>query len=90
MNKLKNIVKQIHQKILLESSSERRINYLRKQGIKIGRNCIINTMSFSSEPFLIEIGNDVGISSGTVFITHDGTIRCFYDELQGGIFGKIK
>lgn len=71
-------------------SSDRRIKYLRKQGMKIGQGCIINTIQFSTEPFLIEIGNNVLISSGTYFITHDGSISCFQNELQGGIYGKIK
>lgn len=90
MNLIKSIVRQIHEKILSYCSSEQRIKYLRRKGVKIGQNCIISTLSFSTEPFLIEIGNHVAISSDTVFITHDGSIRCFIDELQGGIFGKIK
>lgn len=84
------IFKQIHEKILLRGSMERRINYLRRQGIKIGQNCLINTMFFSTEPYLIEIGNLVRISGGAKFITHDGSISCFQDELEGDICGKIK
>lgn len=90
MNLIKSIYKQIYEKILLRSSQERRINYLRKQGIKIGQNCIINTMSFSTEPYLIEIGNQAIITSDTQFITHDGAIHCFREEFDGIICGKIK
>jgi len=44
-----------------------------------------------SEPFLVEIGNHVAIAGGTEFITHDGAIWCFRDEIKDGdIFGKIK
>lgn len=89
MNLITNIIKPIYEKILLKCSLERRINYLRKQGIKIGQNCIIDTMSFSTEPYLIEIGEKARIASGTIFFTHDGSIHCFLDEHEGEIYGKI-
>lgn len=69
----------------------KKIKYLRRQGMKIGNDCHINTMSFSTEPYLIEIGNHVAIAAGTDFITHDGAIWCFREELKNAdIFGKIK
>lgn len=88
--KLGTILNSILEKVLVYGSMERRINYLRKQGTIIGQDCNIITMSFSTEPFLIEIGNKVRIADGVQFITHDGAIRCFSGELQGGIFGRIK
>jgi acetyltransferase-like isoleucine patch superfamily enzyme len=77
---------------LLEKSSDRvKVKYLRKQGMKIGEDCHLNTMSFSTEPYLIEIGNHVAIAGGTDFITHDGAIWCFRDEWKDAdVFGKIK
>ena len=49
------------------------ISYLRKQGVKIGENCeIYKSANFGSEPYLIEIGNNVRINSGVEFVTHDG------------------
>lgn len=52
-------------------------------GVKIGKNPrIVGTTCWGSEPFLIEIGNDVCISSNVTFLTHDGSIhscRPFYD-----------
>jgi acetyltransferase-like isoleucine patch superfamily enzyme len=75
--------------LLLRLSHERRIKYLRRQGVKIGQNCRIQTMEFSTEPYLIEIGNNVRIAHGTLFITHDGAVNVFREELNGGIFGKI-
>ena len=48
-------------------------------------------MEFSTEPYLIEIGNDVRIAFGSFFITHDGGIGCFKDEFsEDDIFGEIK
>jgi acetyltransferase-like isoleucine patch superfamily enzyme len=77
--------------ILKKTSDKSKIDYLRKQGMKIGQNCHLNTMSFSTEPYLIEIGNNVAIAAGTDFITHDGAIWCFREELDNAdIFGKIK
>lgn len=59
--------------------------------MKIGNNCHINTLSFSTEPYLIEIGDHVAIAAGTDIITHDGAIWCFREELENAdVFGKIK
>jgi len=47
--------------------------YARQIGVKIGTECRIYTTHFGSEPFLIEIGNRVTITSGVKIITHDGS-----------------
>jgi len=47
-------------------------------------------MGFSTEPYLIEIGDDVIIASATTFITYDGAISCFIDEFPDDVIGKIK
>jgi acetyltransferase-like isoleucine patch superfamily enzyme len=74
-----------------KAGMKRKISFLRKQGMKIGQDCHLNTMSFSTEPFLIEIGDHVAIAGGTVFITHDGAIWCFREEYSNAdVFGKIK
>ena len=90
MRLLESILELIYHAILLSGSAKRRLNYLRRKGIRIGENCVINTLKFSTEPYLVEIGNKVEIASGTKFITHDGSIICFQDELKGEIFGEIK
>lgn len=88
---LKELIKNIQIKILDHSSSEKKINFLRKQGVKIGSNCYIETMKFSTEPFLIEIGDHVAISYGTAFVTHDGGAWCFQDDLSNCmLYSKIK
>ena len=75
---------------LLKCSDEKRVTYLRKLGMKIGDRCRIRTMKFSTEPYLIEIGDHVAIAAGTEFITHDGANWVFEDDVDGGgIFGKI-
>jgi acetyltransferase-like isoleucine patch superfamily enzyme len=75
--------------IMLKVSAKRRNNYLRSKGVKIGQDCKILTVSFSTELYLIEIGDGARIASGTQFITHDGSVNCFPGEVDGGIFGKI-
>jgi acetyltransferase-like isoleucine patch superfamily enzyme len=54
--------------------NERTIEELRRQGVKIGRDCVIFTTQFSLEPYLVEIGNRVAVSGGTMFLTHDGSV----------------
>ena len=53
-------------------------NYI-KQGVNIGENVsIISPISpviFSSEPYLVSIGNNTTISFDVVFITHDAATR---------------
>lgn len=87
---LRKELKRLHIKILEKSSDRKKVKYLRKHGMKIGEDCHFNTMSFSTEPYLIEIGNHVAIAAGSDFITHDGAIWCFRDELKNAdIFGRI-
>lgn len=77
--------------ILQKSGNESKIRYFRKQGVKIGQHCFINTVSFCTEPYLIEIGNHVAIAGGVEFLTHDGAIWCFREEIENAdVFGKIK
>lgn len=49
------------------------IAYGRRLGVKIGSGCRIYIKSWGSEPFLISIGNNVTITSGVLFLTHDGS-----------------
>ena len=42
---------------------------LRALGVRIGEGCAIYTEFFSTEPYLVTIGNRVGISGGVKFIT---------------------
>lgn len=64
--------------------------YARHKGVKIGNDCSIATLYFGSEPYLIEIGNHVQITSGVKFFTHGGgwVFRDKHPLLD--TFGKIK
>ena len=88
--KLKALLTNMHVKILSQSSMEKKVKYLRGQGVKIGQGCGIRSMSFSTEPYLIELGNKVTVACGVKFITHEGSIKLFGDNLDGYLYGKIK
>lgn len=87
---VKELLKGLYLYLLYRRSNEQKIKYLRKQGVRIGKDCVINTLNFSTEPYLVEIGNHVAISSETNFITHDlAGPWCYSEELNGVIYGRI-
>jgi acetyltransferase-like isoleucine patch superfamily enzyme len=74
-----------------------KIKYLRKKGVKIGKqvSIICDVKNFGSEPWLIEIGDRVTVTGGVVFINHDGASRVFRTSIPGSSrfgnkFGPIK
>lgn len=71
-----------------------RIKIARKQGVKIGSGCeIFRNVNFGSEPYLITIGNNVRVTSGVKFCTHDGglwTLRKLGKVSNADIFGTIE
>ncbi len=63
---------------------------LRRLGAKVGSQCRIYTSYYSSEPYLIEIGNHVTLTDGVSLITHDGAVWIFREsEPEIDLFGKI-
>jgi len=66
--------------------------YSKYLGIKFGNNVrILHYPRWGSEPFLIEIGDNVTITRGVSFVNHDGGVALFRDEFKGlNSFGKIK
>lgn len=67
--------------------------YAKFIGVEFGKNCeIYRNVKWGTEPFLIRIGNNVRITSGVKFITHDGgvwVIRNLYKNKNIDVFGKI-
>ena len=62
----------------------------RKQGAKVGENCAFQIDYLASEPYLVEIGNNVAIAPGARFVTHDGASVVFRDEYPAlRHFGRI-
>jgi acetyltransferase-like isoleucine patch superfamily enzyme len=52
----------------------------KRLGVTVGDNCRILGFKFGSEPFLISIGNNVTITSGVRFVTHDGSTWLIRDS----------
>ena len=74
------------------------VAFLRHLGVKIGSHCLISTSinNFGTEPWLVEIGDDVSITDDVIFLTHDGSSRLFRKKLPnmngkyGNRFGPIQ
>lgn len=76
-------------------SQDQYVSYLRERGVKIGSGCdIAKNVNFGSEPWLIQIGNNVRITQRVQFITHDGglwTLRKMGLISSDSVkYGKIK
>jgi acetyltransferase-like isoleucine patch superfamily enzyme len=68
-----------------EDENRERIERLRGQGVRIGEGCLILSTFFSTEPYLIQIGDRVAIASGVRFITHNALafrLRLTHPNLQ--------
>ncbi len=72
-------------------STEQTNAALRAQGVSIGEGCVIYSRAFSTEPYLVTLGNRVGVSGGVKFLTHDGAawmLRARRPMAQ--VFGRIQ
>ena len=85
-------MKYLYNKVIRKIIGE--IKYAKKIGVKIGENCeLFDNITWGSEPYLIEIGNNVRITSGVKFVTHDGglwVLRNLLNKNEIDKFGKIK
>ena len=73
----------------LGKRKERMCNYFRKAGMKIGKNCNICSNIMTTEPYLVEIGDNVTFSGGVTLVTHDNSIGRVLPDVSN-VFGKIK
>ena len=63
-----------------------------QNGMKVGSNfTVTGKVHYSSEPYLITIGNDVRISDNVNFVTHDGGAHVIRQlkHIPADIFGQI-
>jgi acetyltransferase-like isoleucine patch superfamily enzyme len=80
----------IIQKLKLRyGSQETVIRTLRAMGMRVGERCRIYTTRFGTEPWLIRLGEHVGIAPDVTFVTHSANtvLQDKYDSLTD--FGKI-
>lgn len=63
--------------------------YARFIGVKFGKNCLIATKNWSSEPYLIEIGDNVQITHNVSVHTHGGShvVRKVIPDFD--MFGRV-
>ncbi|MFU1993390.1 acyltransferase [Priestia megaterium] len=90
---MKNILFSLKERNPRLSNKKRAEMYKGKLG-KLGNNCeVFMKVSFGSEPYLIEIGDNVRITYGVKFITHDGGIYVLRNlglADKGAVYGKIR
>lgn len=55
------------------------VKWAKKIGVQVGENCRFYKISFSTEPYLVKIGNHVSATK-VHFETHDGGVWVFRDE----------
>ncbi|MCC6793473.1 MAG: acyltransferase [Candidatus Hydrogenedentes bacterium] len=84
---LENIIRKFK---LRYGSQETVIKTLREMGVQIGERCRIYSVNFGGEPYLIKIGNHVGIANDVTFVNHNlnWTFQDKYESLTG--FGTIE
>ena len=90
------VIRLIKKCLVIIGSNKTKLKYARKQGVIIGDGCtILGRVEWGSEPYLIKIGNNVRITSGCQFVTHDGGVHVFRnmsDDMalpKADIFGRI-
>lgn len=58
-------------------------------GVTIGKNCLISTRNWSSEPYLVTVGNNVQITNDVQIHTHGGSNSIRKDHPSFDVFGKV-
>lgn len=64
-------------------------DYARHIGVKIGKNCLIATRNWPTEPYLITIGDNVQITHGVSIHCHGGGQSIRQNHPDFDIFGKV-
>ena len=87
-----NFIKKIKRKIMEKFTSQ--VKYAKSIGVTVGNNCkFYENITWGSEPYLINIGDNVRITKNVTFITHDGgvhVIRKVKNKPNIDRFGQIK
>ena len=93
---IKKVIKIAYRKLLNHASHDKKANYLRKRGVKVGTGNRFNCdLSFvGSEPYLVEIGSDCVFAGEVKFFTHDGGVnvinKMYYRDEYKDKVGKVK
>lgn len=92
MNRLINIFKSIPRRLIgiLIFRLLGGVAFARYKGVKVGEDCRIYIRQFGTEPFLINIGDRVTITSGVQIITHDGSTALVRNDVGRRYFHYAK
>jgi len=84
------ILKKFFTFFLSKDIEEVYLNKAKRLGIKFGQGCRFYSTNFSTEPYLIQLGDHVTITEGVRFITHDGGVWIYREEFPNiELFGSI-
>ena len=74
---------------IIKKYSQSPESYARSIGVNIGKGCFISTRGWSSEPYLVYIGNNVQVTRGVMIHTHGGgnAVRHIIPDFD--TFGKV-
>lgn len=65
------------------------ITYAKYLGVKVGDNCLITTKNWSTEPYLVTIGDHVQVTNNVTIHTHGGG-NCIRQKCPDfDVFGKV-
>jgi len=74
----------------LAATDEAIVRRLRARGVRIGEECRIYSTEFSTEPYLVTLGDRVSVAGGVKFLTHDGAARMRKSRRPGiQLLGRI-
>lgn len=89
MNKIKYAAALVYSKLM--GGNKYIVDKLRESGISIGKETHIFSNIVTSEPYLIEIGENCTISTDVTFITHDASVGVFLGRnVKSDLCGRIK
>lgn len=85
MRKIQYFVKKIYYKFFVSLECQAKL-----EGVNMGKNNFVDSRFWSSEPYLITIGDNCQITNGVKMFTHGGgqALRDKYPDFD--VFGKIK
>lgn len=63
--------------------------YARHIGVNIGKDCLISTRNWSTEPYLVSIGNNVQLTNNVSIHTHGGGNSIRKEHPDFDVFGKV-
>ncbi len=74
----------------LQASDEASVQRLRARGVRIGEGCRIYATEFSTEPYLVALGDNVGVAGGVKFLAHNGAAHLLRTRRPAAqSFGRI-